>query len=542
MLQLNRRWILSRPQKPDYAKNCANQIRKWLQVCTERHSDRCRRPASDIIPKRLIYFDKARNIERLVAVEHLPGSCKPLDYLALSYCWGREENFRTVEATLQDMEHQVPHDQLPQTLKDVFRMVRLLDFQYLWIDALCIVQDSEEWEGEAAKMGDVYANAALVITAMSSPSVHSGLYSAKREDFSVEERAEAHRIMRTCRTMTQNEWENQLRDTYPLLCRGWAFQERLLARRIVHFAVMELSWECTQDRWCECGDEDRNGSQSGKVNNMNSALKDSRLSAQDGDLTRARLMWHECVKSFTRRDLTKREDRLFAIQGIASYLRGPDPSAYNNQYFYGLWKDFLPWDLLWYCDQTSQLQGQKPRGPSFSWSSVDCGVEWPACDHLHPSKKFSVAISTGTCFDNYSMVEWENGKKYVGASLEIDVTKLQLKMEARVIPVNIKHQDSPSDHTLVIEAIHSGASRVIPFWPDIQLEPNASVDDVVYYFAEIAAFEHGPIASQVGLVVRKKDTGDNRGAYERVGLAFSCGAKGNTTICEGRERHQIALT
>jgi hypothetical protein len=230
---------------------------------------------------------------------------------------------------------------------------------------------------------------------MASKSAHDGLF-IEGGEYSEEQKEKFHKIMRTCKTMTQKEWYNLILQNYPLLYRGWAFQERLLARRIVHFTKMELIWECMEDRWCECAEQSLNTGLSGKANNMNSALKDCR---NKPTAAKIRLMWRECVKNFSKRDLTVVDDRLEATDGIASYLRGPDPAAYTCLYLQGPWEDALPWGLLWYCDQTSKLEKAKVRGPSYSWSSVECGIEGPACDDCPKLERPSPAISTGTCFE-----------------------------------------------------------------------------------------------------------------------------------------------
>jgi len=45
---------------------------------------------------------------------------------------------------------------------------------------------------------------------------------------------------------------DDIRKDHPLLSRGWAYQERLLSRRTIHFTKGELQWECYQAFWCEC--------------------------------------------------------------------------------------------------------------------------------------------------------------------------------------------------------------------------------------------------------------------------------------------------
>lgn len=57
-------------------------------------------------------------------------------------------------------------ESLPKTFQDDILVTRHLQYRYLWIESLCVLQDSkEDWEKEAATMSDVYNNAALTITA-----------------------------------------------------------------------------------------------------------------------------------------------------------------------------------------------------------------------------------------------------------------------------------------------------------------------------------------------------------------------------------------
>lgn len=502
------------------------QIDRWLNKCGKKHSDPCNIPASTVLPKRLILFEDSPNKESLVTVHKEDAS---LQYVALSYCWGLKQNFTTKSDTLNEMEQQIQYHQLPKTLQHVFCIVRKLGFKYLWVDAICILQDpgSPEWKSEAAKMGDVYANATLVIGAMASPDVHAGLFIEIR-DYSDEEKARFHNDMRTCRTLTQKDWHGRLQLTYPLLCRAWAFQERLLARRIVHFTAMELVWECKGDRWCKCGDEEtENSVLSGNINNMNSAFRECR---DNPTPSKIHLMWRECVKSFSKRDLTKLDDRLFAIDGIASCLRSPDPAAYADLYFHGLWKDALPWDLLWYCDQTSSLESNKSRSPSFSWSSVDCGIEWPTCDNCTLEDRFSRAISTGTCLEFRSKCEKEMKKILFLADAVTDGEALTIV--SRITPIVLKHQDNPGQGaSWLVENTKSEDSQTLPFYPDIQCGSSAEEQRyegaTKYYYVEIVSFDDGSAIRQAGLIVRRShitNVEEQEELYERVGMAgdISC--------------------
>ena len=529
-----------------YAARSAKQIQNWLNKCTDKHLDGCTKPGSSTLPKRLILLDNRRNGERLIEVKQLQDTYPK--YLALSYRWGEKNFFETLSSNLSKMESRIPHNQLPRTIKDVFHIARLLNFQYVWIDSLCIVQKSDEWKTEAAKMGDVYANAALVIAAMASRSVYDGLF-VKHKALSQKEKDEFHYIMRTCRTMTQKQWHERIKRFYPLLCRGWAFQERLLARRIVHFTVMELIWECNEDRWCECGNEAQSISLSGKINNLNSAL---RVTRRDADPEKTRLMWRECVKSFSKRDLTQLDDRLFAISGIASYIRGPNTDAYVNLYHHGLWADALPWDLLWYCDPTSDFESTKSsRSPSYSWASVDCGIEWPSCNHWLPEEKFSMAISTGTCIEFRS----KSNERSTGARICV-VDKIEndsLTITSRMTPVRViaekeaEHQQNSLKCSWLVQNTNSDGLQTLPFYPDIKLDAEILSKSVPYYYVEIVGMEEESTARQAGLIIRRilEANNDQPIRYERVGMAgeLSCNHIVGSSLgwLRGEENQTIVL-
>ncbi len=89
-------------------------------------------------------------------------------YCALSYNWGRSESFKTKKTTYESRLAGFSLDDLPTTIRDAVLLTRLLGFRYLWVDALCIVQDDPaHWAQESAVMDQVYGNATLTIAASS---------------------------------------------------------------------------------------------------------------------------------------------------------------------------------------------------------------------------------------------------------------------------------------------------------------------------------------------------------------------------------------
>ena len=148
-------------------------------------------------------------------------------YVALSYCWGQTQNFITTIANLASMKEKIPLDKLPQTIRDAIIITRALGIQYLWVDALCIIQDSkDDWEAESGRMMGVYGRAFLTISAALGPDVHYGLF----------------RKWNPHAAPSTTDWLPLQND--PLYSRAWALQERMLSIRLLIFGSDRLYWEC----------------------------------------------------------------------------------------------------------------------------------------------------------------------------------------------------------------------------------------------------------------------------------------------------------
>jgi hypothetical protein len=64
---------------------------------------------------------------------------------------------------------------LPQTIQDAITVSKKLRIKHIWVDALCLIQDStEDWEKESARMASVYQNAFVTIAATSASASDQG--------------------------------------------------------------------------------------------------------------------------------------------------------------------------------------------------------------------------------------------------------------------------------------------------------------------------------------------------------------------------------
>jgi hypothetical protein len=87
-------------------------------------------------------------------------------YAALSYCWGTSTPFTTRINSYKDRLQGFTLDELPKTVRDAVVITRMLGLQFLWVDALCIIQgDSIDWQRESSKMDNIYGNASITIAA-----------------------------------------------------------------------------------------------------------------------------------------------------------------------------------------------------------------------------------------------------------------------------------------------------------------------------------------------------------------------------------------
>ena len=99
-------------------------------------------------------------------------------YMTLSHCWGPDRPGSALSrASFGRLKEGCPIDSLPQTFRDAILIVKYLGCPYLWIDALCIIQDDKsDWRRESSKMADVYLNSELNIAASVGIKSHQDIF------------------------------------------------------------------------------------------------------------------------------------------------------------------------------------------------------------------------------------------------------------------------------------------------------------------------------------------------------------------------------
>jgi hypothetical protein len=228
-----------------------------METCTKTH-ELCKSSDKPLLPKRVLKIQDLGDSKfhvRLVETNQEYGI-----YAALSHCWGTEQPCTTTSSTLEARKTRISWSKIPKTFRDAITFTVKLDIRYIWIDSLCIIQDdATDWEIESGKMADVYQHAAVTLSATSSPGDTQGCFT-ENSTFIKDLEINLPEDVGACRIAVREplkHWNNlipsQIQKHFPLLSRGWAFQERILAPRVLHFCESELVWECRQISTCECG-------------------------------------------------------------------------------------------------------------------------------------------------------------------------------------------------------------------------------------------------------------------------------------------------
>ena len=101
-----------------------------------------------------------------------------LKFMALSYVWRSNPKVRLLKANCKSLRTPGGFNklQLPRTIANSIELVNLLGLKYLWVDALCIIQDdANDQSYKISKMATIYSSAFLTIMAASSEDSNAGL-------------------------------------------------------------------------------------------------------------------------------------------------------------------------------------------------------------------------------------------------------------------------------------------------------------------------------------------------------------------------------
>ncbi|KAF4977322.1 hypothetical protein FZEAL_6145 [Fusarium zealandicum] len=356
-------------------------INSWLDQCQTDHGVRCAYVGERILetnyssPKRLIRVGNEGDTPMLVESAILgrdSGGFGP-SYTALSHCWGDPKLVpkTTKETLVQFMLIGLPLERMPTTFQDAINITRKLRVDFLWIDSLCIVQDDPiDKTRELAAMDLIYSMAISVLVASSSPDGQLGCFPPRDSNPDVHVRPYTIGIDERKSNISVTfqpylaDWSQSI-TSGPLFKRGWCFQERQVAKRIIHFTKTQILWEC----------HTAIASEAYPVLKPHSTLRESpvarpfrmewtrvtdRTMLADDPRRAGRWLedWLHIVEAYSDKKLSVPGDRLPALAGIAAFfenkMRGPN--QLHSHYVAGIWHSGLAMGLSW-CPELASRAG-----------------------------------------------------------------------------------------------------------------------------------------------------------------------------------------
>ncbi|RSL58809.1 hypothetical protein CEP54_007539 [Fusarium duplospermum] len=396
-LQVEQRWVFAEPQAQLVFASRA------LRNCIKTHA--CAPRSTSFVPTRLVNVQvvDGKYSVRLVA------RTSPRPYVTLSHCWGPKFPYH-VKTTDFNIESRlsssgIPWTELPQSFRDAVAVTERLGFEYIWIDALCIIQDSSaDWQAESSLMHQVYSHCDVMLSADASPDTNIGLFRScnMTKSWSVTAApspilwnrcpVKARYQLAHCTYGIKTTMYSPLDQTriFPLSKRAWCYQEEQLARRIVHFSIDEVSYDCLGGVECHCGFWGPGGV-SIDSNIWRKTLPDKTCLEKE-----KHNLWREIVGMYSKRELSFWSDRFPALSALARQFQVSDgigpghPSADKGKkqmfneldmgtYLAGFWSNFLEADLFWYADHypgTRISTASNYVAPTWSWASVSGKVSW----------------------------------------------------------------------------------------------------------------------------------------------------------------------
>ncbi|KAK3389079.1 heterokaryon incompatibility protein-domain-containing protein [Sordaria brevicollis] len=401
-------------------------------------------------------------------------------WCALSYVWGGNVPLKTTKATLLAHKKGITVDIFPRTMKDAALVCRGLGIRYLWIDALCIIQDDQDdLHEQLSHMPEVFQYATLTISATSSASSRDGFFSRRGY------RSKGFPAI-NARVMTDS------------------------GEGIILFPYMD-------------GDYGISGASQPRIE----PIIRRAWTYQEAMLLSSTVSWADVVHEYTSRELSSASDRLRALSAIARVFQ----LETGNRYLAGLWKEDIPAALCWGNgtapgtrndpDPAYKKISPRPkeyRAPSWSWASIDTPVFYWPHEAYTPFRILELRVLSAGVTPMYPNGEFDS---VASAFLTIrgPVCPVPLDEPVKLREIRTENPTSLFDHLwseelyayVFPDALEDSDEIVNTFWFLLLAEQDRSTTP--------DAFFRQPTTKFYGLVLRESK--EHSGTYSRFGYFWT---------------------
>ncbi|KAH9879409.1 hypothetical protein J1614_002849 [Plenodomus biglobosus] len=357
-------------------ENKKNLIREFLELCETNHDHRCTQELGiegSFFDTLMEPYFGVIDIEKDSLVPLPVRGTKEFHqlkaYAAISYVWGENSNrdHRTTTKNIQSRRKSgglaATIQTLPKSLRQSIRLVHDLGIRYVWIDALCIVQDSSHsWNLNARAMHLIYGNATLTVCAADGDA-ETGLLALDQDQRpkqqSITYAKGVNLILHQPPEMSiqSSKWNK----------RAWTFQERLLSKRCLIFTGGQVYFQCRSTVMSEDIFTDKLG------RGWSLDLVQAPLQLLSELKQRSMWFYAHCVSLYTLRELYHPLDILAAFSGMCKLME----STMQAPFTFGLPTSHFDLALLWEpVDFLTPLDSAKAEDdpkykdlkfPSWSW-------------------------------------------------------------------------------------------------------------------------------------------------------------------------------
>lgn len=372
-------------------------VKGWIDVCHSHHNHNCGNYGDASVEDMRLrpYFG-------VVDVQDMKLTSLPRDsiYVALSYTWGKAAVFATTKAHIKSLQE--PNgvlkymDHIPRAVKEAIELVRYLGLRYIWVDSLCIVQDSRDslWLN-LNMMDQIYGNSHFTLCAADNPDATAGLVALHRSMRNAEEKIQVPQRLKQrieeyapgVRLMVSQLTEIYVQKTR-WSTRGWTFQERVLSTRCLIFAQGQVFFQCrstamSEGIWSDSPAAGWSIELSKSPQQMLSSLDERPLQT-----------YAKVVEKYTacKLDSLHTNDILAAFSGICNVLS----KGMDAHFVYGMPDVYFDWALLW-----DPRQHPARRLPHKKHRKRDSKAEKMKQESLSPSWTWS-----GSSFPSWSWSGW----------------------------------------------------------------------------------------------------------------------------------------
>ncbi|KAF4627631.1 hypothetical protein G7Y89_g10524 [Cudoniella acicularis] len=448
-----------------------SRVRRWISVCANDHGLECN-PRWTHNPSGMSPIPGLRTL-RLIDVEkscivEVPSSCR---YLTLSYVWGSVPNLRLT--TLNKSTMMQPgilnkiHTMIPRTIRDAIDLVKSLKERYLWVDALCLIQnDPEDLQIGVNVMDDIYERAITTIVAACGDNADAGLPGVRETSRLIEPKTA--RINSLVELGLYVDLDNLLRVS-AYYGRAWTFQEQFLSRRALYFVGNEVHFRCREATWSEnCIDR----FQANRDRFLASLLQvDWGYDSPIEDL-------QEILFYYSQRAITNQSDALRALAGIIRRLS----NRMKCSFFQGLPTASFDMLLIFRAFSKSSSFRRRKGFPSYSWTGWIGGLRYD----------FRPTIPKNEWLARRTWIIWYKRSPSGAVNLVWDI------MANELFPVNSNSEDivgyrkrSPFSHRLGISTTRTTPTEILELGQEVPEYPILQFWTLAVYFrlSDLDVFE-----------------------------------------------------